>query len=102
MPKSLKFLLQRYGILQKKKEETGSVVNQKQSECQQFTSATENKRIATTSKRNRLVTALEITNSMNNPREDPISVTTVKRQLMEAGLGGRIATRKPVFFRPMS
>ena len=52
--------------------------------------------MATTSKRNRLLTAPEFTNIINSLREDPISVTTVKRRLMEVGLGGRIATRKPL------
>ena len=32
---------------------------------------------------------------MNSSQEDPISVTIMKRRLMEAGLGGRIAARKP-------
>ena len=32
---------------------------------------------------------------MNNSQEDPISVTTVKRQLIEAGFGDRIAAKKP-------
>ena len=40
---------------------------------------TEDIRIATTSKRNKLLTAPEITSSMKSFREDPISVTTVKR-----------------------
>ena len=50
----------------KKKEDTRSVVNQKQSGHQQITSATEDRRIATTSKRNKPLTAPEITNRMNN------------------------------------
>ena len=70
--------------------------NWKQSGCQQITSATEDRRIGITSKRNRLLTAPKIINSMNSFREDPISVITVKKQLMGAGLGGRIAARKPL------
>ena len=81
-----------------KKEETGTVVNRKQSGHQKITSATEDKRIGTTSKRNRLLTVPEITNSMNGLQEDQISVTTVKRQLTEAGLGGRLAARKPLLW----
>ena len=39
--------------------------------------------------------------NMNNSREVTISVTTVKRRLIEAGLGGRIATRKSLL-RPQN
>ena len=65
---------------------------------QQITSGTEDRRITTTSKRNRPLTPPEITNTMNNSQEDPISVTTVKRQLMEAGFCGGIAVRKPLLW----
>ena len=53
-----------------KKEETGSVVNWKQSGCQQTKFATEDRRIAITNKKyileNRLFTVSEITNSMSS------------------------------------
>ena len=62
------------------------MVNQKQSGYQLITSATEDRRIATTSKRNRLLTAPEITNSMNSSQEDTLSVTTVKKRLVDQGL----------------
>ena len=80
----------------KKKEETGSVANRKRSGRQRTTSATEDRRIAITTKRSRLLTAPEITKSIINSREDSISVTTVKRRLMEAGLGDIIAVWKPL------
>ena len=65
----------------KKKEKTGTVVNRKQSGQEQITpsEATEEKRIATAIKRKRILTSLEITNSMNSSLEDLKSVTTVKR-----------------------
>lgn len=85
----------------KKKEETGSVVNRKRSGRPRITSVTEGRRVATTSKRNRLLTAPEITNILNNSREVPVSTTTVKRRLMEAGLGGRVAARKSLL-RPQN
>ena len=50
----------------KNKEKTGSVVNWKQSGQQGITSTSEDRRIATTSIRNRLLTTSEITNSMNS------------------------------------
>ena len=73
------------------------MVNRKQSGRQQITSAIEDRRIATTSKRNRLLTAPVITKSVSW-REDPIFVTTVKKRLIEAGLGGRIAATKPLLW----
>ena len=78
----------------KKKNKIGSVVYRKRSGRQQITSANEDRRIATTSKRNKLLTAPEITNSMKNSLEDHISLTTVKMRLMEEGLSGRVAARK--------
>ena len=74
------------------------MVNRKRSGRQRITSATENRRIATTSKRNRQLTAPKITNSMNSSREGPISVTTVNRRSMEAAVCGKIAARKPLYW----
>ena len=70
----------------------------KKTRCQGTTSATEDRKIAATSKRNKLLTAPEIRSSIISSREDPISVTTVKRQLIKAEVGGRISTKKPLIW----
>ena len=72
------------------------VVNRKRSGRQRITSVTEDRRIATTSKRNRLLTAPEITNIyiMNSSRKDPISTS-------KAGFSVRIAARRSLL-RPQN
>ncbi|KAF2889583.1 hypothetical protein ILUMI_16590, partial [Ignelater luminosus] len=40
--------------------------------------------------------APEITADLNGRREDPVSVSTIKRRLRKAGLFGRIAVKKPL------
>lgn len=77
----------------KKRKKPGSVVQQKRSGRPRITSKTEDRRVATTSKRNRSLSSPEITNIFNNSLE-----VTVKRRLMEVGLGGRVAARKPLLW----
>ncbi|CAK9827487.1 Transposable element Tc1 transposase [Anthophora retusa] len=61
----------------------------------------EDRYIHTLSKRNRRMTAPEITHELNRSREDPIGVTTVKRRLLEGALRGCVAIKKP-FLKPQN
>ncbi|CAK9796236.1 Transposable element Tc1 transposase [Anthophora quadrimaculata] len=79
----------------KKKEEIDSVANRSRSGRKRKTSVRDDKFIIVQSKRNRRLTASEIANEINRNRSNPISVSTVKRRLKDAGLTGRIAARKP-------
>ncbi|KAF2886384.1 hypothetical protein ILUMI_19789, partial [Ignelater luminosus] len=47
------------------------------------------------SKRNRRLTAPEITADLNSRREDPVTVSTIKRRLRKTDLFGSIAVKKP-------
>ncbi|XP_076225086.1 uncharacterized protein LOC143174692 [Nomia melanderi] len=60
------------------------------------TSNADDKQIMLMSKRNRKMTAPEITVDFNQGREKPITVSTVKRRLQEADLHGRIAIKKTI------
>jgi len=80
----------------KKKEETGLIINKQRSGRKRVSSASEDTFIALTSKRNRRLTSVDITQIVNISRPIKLSVTTVKRRLQEAGLNGRIAARKPL------
>ncbi|GAB1860734.1 SFRICE 017567 [Camponotus japonicus] len=65
------------------------------------TSTQEDKHIVITSKRNRRLTAPEICADINKIRENPVSLTIVKRRLRGAGLKGCVAVKKPLL-RPIN
>jgi transposase len=65
------------------------------------TTKQEDKHIVVTSKRNRRLTASEICADVNRSRENPVSLTTVKRRLRSAGLKGCVAVKKPLL-RPVN
>lgn len=65
------------------------------------TTKSEDRFIETISKRNRRLTASEITAEVNRTRQDSISVATVKRRLVNVGLRGCVAVKKP-FLRPIN
>lgn len=79
-----------------KYESSGSVSNKKRTGRPKTTTPAEDLRIIITSKRDRRKTAPEIAAEVNVSRQKPVSVTTVKRRLRQAGLYGRIAMRKPL------
>ena len=60
------------------------------------TTENEDRYIQTLSKRNRRMTATEIAAEVNKDREDPIGTTTVKRRLLQEGLRGCVAVKKPL------
>ena len=60
------------------------------------TTQREDRRIVVTSRRNRRLTAPDIAAVINVRRPAPVSVTTVKRRLVESGLSGRVAAKKPL------
>lgn len=80
---------------------TGSNQTRSRSGRPKCTTQSEDNLIVVTSKRNRLLTAPQIREQMNSSRSKPVSVTTVKRRLRDAGLFGRVAVRKPLL-RPQN
>lgn len=80
-------------------EQTGTLADRNRPGRPRTTSRGEDERIKLLSKRNRRLTAPEITAEMNRTRNRNVSVSTVKRRLKEANLHGRIATRKPLLRR---
>ena len=60
------------------------------------TTKAEDNSIILMSKRNRRLTAPEITSGYNRSHSKSISLTTTKRRLRQAGLSGRKAVRKPL------
>ena len=47
--------------------------------------------------RNRCLTSPQLAASLNSTRKTPVSTSTVKRRLRDAGLLGRVAKKKPYF-----
>ncbi|CAH1967369.1 unnamed protein product [Acanthoscelides obtectus] len=84
----------------KKKRETASVVDCPRNRRRRVTTVPEDRLIVITSKRNRHLTSPELTHSLNRTRENPVSVSTLKRRLQRANLRGCVATRKPLL-RPI-
>lgn len=78
----------------KKLKDTDTVADRKRSGRPRKTTEAEDRRIVTTSKRNRGLTAPEIATEINRSRMDPVSVSTVKSRFNKAGLYGRIAVKK--------
>ena len=78
-----------------RKQETGKNEDRKRSGRPKITTNQEDNFIRVLSKRIRRLTAPQITAALNNTRVTPISVTTVKRRLLSAGLRGCVAAKKP-------
>ena len=78
----------------KRWKETGIFEDKKRSGRPRKTTKAEDNSIILMSKRNRRLTAPEITSGFNRSHSKSISLTT-KRRLRQAGLSGRIAVRKP-------
>jgi transposase len=69
--------------------QTGSNQNRK---C---TTEQADKYIRVSSLRNRHLTSSQLAASLNSTRKTPVSMSTVKRRLRDAGLLGRVAKKKP-------
>ncbi|XP_008558725.3 transposable element Tcb1 transposase [Microplitis demolitor] len=78
-----------------RKQETGKNEDRKRSGRPKSTTNQEDNFIRVLSKRNRRLTAPQITAALNDTRETPISTTTVKRRLLSAGLRRCVAAKKP-------
>ncbi|CAK9804896.1 Transposable element Tc1 transposase [Anthophora quadrimaculata] len=80
----------------KKLRDTDTFEYKKRTGRPKKTTEHEDRYIQTISKRNRRMTATEIAAEVNKDREDPIGTTTVKRRLLQAGLRGCVAVKKPL------
>lgn len=90
IPKStVAYAIQRYS-------ETGSNSNRPRNGRPRVTTKQEDQSIILVSKRNRRLTAPEITADFNIGHDIRISVDTVKRRLRSFGLFGRLSVRKPL------
>lgn len=74
----------------------GTILNKTRNGRPRATSKHEDHLMIITSKRNRHLTAPEIAAHVNSSRPNPVSVSTVKRRLVTAGLNGRIALKNPL------
>lgn len=96
--KNLKLLPCTVSRIVKKFKDTGTVADRKRSGRPKTTTEAEDRRMVITSKRNRRLTAPEIAAEINRSRMNPVSVSTVKSRLNQAGLYGRIAVRKSLLW----
>lgn len=94
--KKLKISLKGVHSTVKRFNETGSYHDRPRIGRPKVTTSSEDKHIVITSKRNRRLTAPEIRADINRNRENPVSLTTVKRRLNAAGLKGCVAVKKPL------
>jgi transposase len=74
--------------------QTGSNQNRKRSGRPQSTTEQEDKYIRVSSLRNRRLTSPQLAPSLNSTHKTPVSTSTVKRRLRDAGLLGRVAKKK--------
>lgn len=72
----------------------GKVTNNPRQGRPRITNSRDDLNIIIKSKRNRRLTAPEITAQINESRNKPISLSTVKRRLLDAGLKGCLAVSK--------
>ncbi|KAF2881502.1 hypothetical protein ILUMI_24659 [Ignelater luminosus] len=75
---------------------TGKLKSKSRSGRLRKTTKIEDDAVIIVSKLNRRLTAPEITAHLNTRREDPVSVSTIKRQLRKAGLFGRMVVKNPL------
>ena len=81
-------------------EQTGSNQNRK-SGRPRCTTEQEDKYIRVSSLRNRCLTSPQLAASIKSTRKTPISTSTVKRRLWDAGHLGRVAKKKPYLIKVM-
>ena len=77
-------------------KETGSFSTGPRSHRPSVTTQREDRYIKKTSLRNRMAIADKIQALLNNTREKPVSIKTVKRRLASNELNGRVAVSKPL------
>lgn len=100
---SMSQIAQKVGVSKKgvyttldRSQKFGSLMDRKRSGRPRKTTKAEDKYIIMKSKRNRRLTAVDITNDFNFGKSSKISITTVKTRLLRAGLRGRVAIKKPL------
>ncbi|XP_065642492.1 uncharacterized protein LOC136074119 [Hydra vulgaris] len=76
-------------------QESGSLEDRNRLGPSRITTKTDDRCIKIISKRNRMLTAPQITAIFNCDREKKVSVSTIKRRLQKANLHGRVAIQKP-------
>ena len=76
-----------------RKAQTGSNQNRKRSGRPRCTTEQEDKYIRVSSLRNRRLTSPQLAASLNSTRKTPVSTSTVKRRLRDAGLLSRVRLR---------
>ena len=77
-------------------KETGSFSTAPRSHRPRVTTQREERHIKKTSLRNRMTITGKIQALLNNTREKPVSIKTVKRRLASNELNGRVAVSKPL------
>lgn len=82
--------------------ESGSLEDRNRPGSSRKTTHADDERLKLISKRNRRLTAPEILADFNRDRNNPVSISTVKRRLQEVGLHGRVAVKKPLLRRTSS
>lgn len=80
----------------KKFASEGTICNSIRPGRPRATTSSEDLNIVVKSKRNRRLTAPEIAAQFNLGRDKPVSVSTIKRRLLDAGLKGCVAVSKPL------
>ena len=75
--------------------QTGSNQNRKRSGRPRCTTKQKDTYIRVSSLRNRHLTGTQSAASLNGTRKTPVSTSTVKRRLRDAGVLGRVAKKKP-------
>ncbi|XP_076841034.1 uncharacterized protein LOC143485475 [Brachyhypopomus gauderio] len=78
-----------------RRAQTGSNQSRRRSGRPRCTTEQEDKYIRVSSLRNRRLTGPQLAASLNSTRKTPVSTSTVKRRLRDAGLQGRVAKKKP-------
>ena len=74
--------------------QTVSNQNRKRSGRLRYTTEQEDKYIRVSSLRNRCLTSPQLAGSLNSTGKTPVTTSTVKRRLWDAGLLGRVAKKK--------
>jgi hypothetical protein len=76
--------------------QTGSNQNRKRGKRPRCTTEQEDRYLKESSLRNRRLTSPQLAASLNCIRKTPVSTSTVKRQLRDAGLLGRVAMKSHI------
>jgi transposase len=93
--KKLKILYHAVYYSLHRRAQTVTNQNRKRSGSPRCTTEQEDKYIRVFSLRNRCLTSPQLAASLNITRKTPVSTSTVKRRVRDAGILGRVAKKKP-------